>query len=156
MEKCRKKGLKPLLLQYLALIIGICYLANPLHHQISTVFHEASHLFTMPSSVMSHSDGKAAVKVHFVKEHDYAQEVHRHRLVDILNSIFEATAHTDESPEDALIFEIKFDKHLSKKQYTFKQKTYVKNPSEPFLQRVEKIKMGHCEVLEEPPQHQII
>ncbi|WP_149277111.1 hypothetical protein [Pareuzebyella sediminis] len=155
MKKSRKKGLKPLLIQSLALVIGICYLANPLHHQISTVFHEASHLFTMPNSVMSHSDSKASLATHSAREHDYAQEAHRHSIVDILDSIFEAADHSDDSSENALIFEIKFDKHLSKNQFTFQQKIYTKHRTKSIVQRVEKINMGHCEVLIEPPQNKV-
>lgn len=151
MQNGFKKGLKPQYIKQLALLMSICYLLNPLQHQINTVLHELSHGLEMPSSLLSHETPlDTSSKVH--ESHDHSEHVdeHEHLIVGFLNTIFEASNQDDASGNSQLV-EIKWDKHITSYQFTLTPN--FKNKIEKhFFPSKEKLKLGHSKKLEEPPQ----
>lgn len=144
------KGYKPIVIKYLALFIGVCYLANPLQSQVGSIFHEISHIFEAPDTPIGHSTASDKQNVvHHYQEHTHSDNQHEHTLIDMLNSIFNAT--DDGSQEESVLVEVKFDKHISTDQYLI-HKIYSKEKSFNFISKENNLIKGHFSILEEPPQ----
>ncbi len=134
-------------------MIVFCYLGSPMHHQIGVVFHEVSHLFIMPNSVMSHVPiQKQEELFHYSNEHVYYQMDKQHQIVDLFNLIFDAANDSGEPDGDSLLTHIKLDRHLTNEQYTFQINDLTNHHSNPILQLVMKVDIGHIQVLDEPPE----
>lgn len=151
-----KKGLKPFLIKNMALFMGICYLANPLHQQIGGLFHEISHVLQSPEAVASHPNGGH----HDFEVHDHGNQkagVHRlastdhhHDLLDLIDAIFDASDAQNPDGQTALIL-IKWDKHIGSQHYIPRHLfplTTSNNPS--MVER--KVKKGFLNLPKEPPQ----
>ncbi|NNE76209.1 MAG: hypothetical protein HKN31_03965 [Pricia sp.] len=135
----------------MALFISICYLANPLHNEITTIFHEVAHIFELPESTLSHSDiTNQSITDHHYHEHTYKVENHEHQLIALLNSIFDASD-KDNPSDDSLLVDISYDKHVSYPSYFSKKIISIKSKSN-YFQTEQTIIAGHLEVLKEPPK----
>jgi len=151
-----KKGLKPFVLKYMALFMGICYLANPLHQQIGSVFHEISHVLESPEAIAAHANGGHhdyevhGHDNHKATEHGMASTDHQHDLLDLIDAIFDAS--DEQNPEDqtALIL-IKCDKHISSQHYILQDILPLSTSHNPFLVE-QKVKKGFLNLPKEPPQ----
>ena len=134
------------------MFMGICYLANPLHEQIGSVFHEISHLLEPPNSIIAHSslaDHENAA--HPYHEHEELQSNHDHSIIETLNSIFGASDDT-ESSNEPLVTKIKFDKHITTDHYETRcTVSFITQHS--FGTSDEKVKKASIDVLGEPPQN---
>lgn len=145
------KGLKPFILKYMALIMGICYLANPMHRQISSVFHEISHVLESPDAILTHpQQANHDHRTHKNGEHRLANTDHQHILLDLMDSILDAS--DDQHPEDdtALIL-IKCDKHIGSGLSTLPKKIPI-TTSQNTIAVEQKVKIGYLDHPEEPPQ----
>ena len=151
MPKGFAKGIKPLFLQRLALLIGICYLMNPLQPQIKSIFHTISHAIEVPNSVIGHDSNSENEEVHGHFEHEIADLQHDHTLIDLLDTVLTASNETKDA-DDSLIIEIKIDKHITTCKYQlFANPTVVE--SNKFWLPKEKLKSGYLQNQKEPPRY---
>ena len=152
MRKYSIEGLKPFLIKYLATFIGLCYLANPLHHQISTVFHEVSHIMEVPDNLISHTTVSDHEKEahHYHYEHTHSDDKHEHELINLLDDIFD-NSNDDSSSGESFLTYVKYDKHITADEYLLKNGY----PEEKYFEfgsiQNNSIK-GYPKVLDEPPQ----
>lgn len=152
MYTIRKKGLKPHFIKYMALFIGLCYLANPFHNEIGLIFHELSHLVTPPSEILSHTSiADQKNSVHYEHEHNMLLEKHDHSVLDFIASMF-STSETDSSDQEALPSYEQFDKHLTVNTYTIQKRTSVYSRLN-FKGSSAKVTAGHFSIIEQPPQN---
>lgn len=150
MTRAFLKGLKPLLMKRLALLMGICYLASPLQQQITSVFHSVSHVLETPDYVMGHSSKAQNDTLHTHNEHSSHVYQHNHSLIDFIDSIWEASDHS-EHDENSILADIKVDKHLTTYQFEI-VKTFITKTTHQFWGGREKQKKGYFENLKKPPQ----
>lgn len=107
------KGLKPQFIKSMALIMGVCYLMNPLQNQIRNLLHTLSHELSQPASVLSHQQTTTEnQKIHSNHDHDERSFDHEHKVLDLVNSIFEASD-TDNDSDESQLVKVKYDKHIS-------------------------------------------
>lgn len=131
--------------------MGVCYLANPVHQQISSVFHEISHALESPETVLSHPQQKDhSHDAHEEGAHRLAANDHRHKLLDFMNSIFNASDEQNSDDETALIL-IKCDKHISSQQSILPKLFPLITSHYPFGME-QKVKKGFFNLPKEPPQ----
>ncbi|MEP3209522.1 MAG: hypothetical protein ABJN95_10055 [Maribacter sp.] len=154
MQKGFLKGLKPLIVQRLALLIGICYLMNPLHQQINSVFHEVSHALETPDYIMSHKSATLAHESHSHNDYQIDTLQHEHLLIDFIDSLFAASDENDGS-DDSVLTQIKIDKHITTYQYHL-QKEFNFRLLQKFWMALEKSETGYLSRLKEPPQYYLI
>lgn len=142
-----KKGLKPFFIKYMALLMGICYLATPFHKQIASVFHEISHLIEAPENIPGHPGPVAGANNHAEEwqshtlvsgndhghdddyrvlasdDHGHGEEHHVLASDDhehgILAVIVSIFDASEEhgTPDDSVPVPTKFDKHLASQKY---------------------------------------
>lgn len=136
----------------MALFIGICYLANPMQQQIRTVFHEIAHLLVAPETLLSHHSHSTAHSHdnHEEGEHTLVTADHQHTLLDLMDSIFDASDDRH-SEDDTVLLLIKWDKHLDSQRIIL-PKTFPLTTSQNFLAMEQKVKIGYLSHPEEPPQ----
>ena len=146
------KGLKPLLVKRVAMLIGICYLLNPLHNQLNDVLHVISHGIEMPDNIIEHdSPVLSDHHLHDQREHVSSIENHEHPLMKTVDLIFGTSSDHDGSKEN-IPGQVKIDKHLTCSSYPrisffFRQVEHV------FLNPFKKIKEGHLKIKENPPRN---
>lgn len=147
------KEFRPILVKWIAVLMGICYLMAPLHQQIGTVLHSVSHFFEMPGHIMSHDSflDHDSFKKHKHMEHEIGGTDHDHGIIDFLDSIFKASNDEDDS-QDALTTKIKIDKHYVETQY-LGQKHFDLNQSNDFSEIVCKYSDGYSNELYDPPRY---
>ena len=134
----------------MALFIGVCYLANPMQSQISSIFHEISHILEAPDTVIGHSAvGDKQHDAHHYHEHTHGDEQHEHTFIDLLDSIFNAS--DDGNQEESVLVDVKFDKHISTDECPV-YKIYPLEENLNFVSNENSLINGHSRVLEEPPQ----
>ncbi|MGJ8736184.1 hypothetical protein [Zobellia laminariae] len=141
---------RPELIKYLALVIALCYVLNPLHHQISTVFHEFSHALEMPDTVIGHDSFSNNENIHHAHEHVTEADNHEHKLIKIIDSIFDAS-NTNESSEDMLLADFKFGKHITTDYWLYNHIFHV-SLLQNFKSVENSLKLGHSTILEKPPR----
>jgi hypothetical protein len=152
MPRKSKKGLKPFFIKYLALFIGICYIANPLHQEIGKVFHEISHVLEVPDKLVSHpTASNHGNDTHHYHKHYKLVVDHQHKLIDLINSILNASEN-DKPSKESLLTDIKFDKHITTRNYTIKKSLPTSVQANHGTPK-NKIHIGHLEVLEKPPRN---
>jgi len=146
------KGLKPFAIKFMALFIGICYLANPMQQQIRTVFHEIAHLLEAPEILLSHHTHSTAHSHdnHEEGEHALVTADHQHTLLDWMDSIFDASDDRH-SEDDTVLLLIKCDKHLGS-QGIILPKIVPLTSSQNSIAIAQKAKTGYLAPPEEPPQ----
>ena len=146
------KGLKPLFIKKMALLMSICYLMNPLQQQINTVLHELSHGLELPNYVMTHEiDSKDAFETHVDDSHYDNAFTHKHTLVDFINTIFQASNDNNNS-NDSQHTEITWDKHITSNRLELPPKfelLIAKNFSAP----KQLLQEGQFKKLGRPPQN---
>ncbi|MGB7395014.1 MAG: hypothetical protein WA913_11520 [Pricia sp.] len=163
MKRNTDKSFKRSLAKCLAFLMGVCYLANPLHEQIRTVFHEISHMLEAPDTFLSHHsivtdhDHKTHHDHGMHPEYEAHQDQHRlsvndheHSFLDLLDSVLKASDE-DHPEDDSLLSSFTFDKHINPQEHPippmfpshFSQNTSVAE---------QKTKIGYNLVLEEPPR----
>tara|TARA_R110001632_G_scaffold230726_3_gene368474 strand:+ start:959 stop:1432 length:474 start_codon:yes stop_codon:yes gene_type:complete len=130
MQNGFKKGLKPYIVRYLGILMGICYILNPLHQQINTVFHKISHGLDMPNFVIPHANQSSYNKEHGSHHHLTEKGLHDHVFLDLVNSLFKTSNEENNSP-DSFMFTIKMDKHLLS-QWNIESKIIVVTPNNNF------------------------
>ena len=91
MRKGLSKGLKPKIIKHLALLMSCCYLLGPVQHHVTTILHEIAHGLEMPSSVLSHNSAGYDEEVHQAHKHEIVTVDHDHELIDLVDTIFEAS-----------------------------------------------------------------
>ena len=135
----------------MALLMGICYLANPMHEQIGSVFHEISHVFQYPENVIAH-DQQNHVKhlKHQDGHHHLATSDHQHILIDLINSVFDASDEQNPDGDTALVL-VKCDKHISS-QYIILPKKFPLFTTYNVFWMEQKAKKGFSNLPKEPPQ----
>ncbi len=136
----------------MAAFIGLCYLANPLHQQISTVFHEVSHIMEVPDYLISHtvvSDQEKEAH-HYHYEHAHSDNNHEHELINLLDDIFD-TSNDDSSSEESFLTYVKYDKHITADEY-FQKNRYPEKKYFGFGSIQNNSIGGYPKVLDEPPQ----
>ncbi|MBU2945679.1 hypothetical protein [Zobellia uliginosa] len=145
-----RNSIKPGLIKYLALIIAVCYIFNPLHQQLNTLFHEVSHVLEMPDTVVGHSSIFEKNKVHTAHEHLSLNTAHEHKFIKIIDAIFN-NSDTDNSSQDKVLTDFKFDKHLTT---TYANVSFVVYDvlSQNFKSVKNSLILGYISILEEPPR----
>ncbi|OBX27247.1 hypothetical protein LX77_02772 [Gelidibacter algens] len=151
MNLSHKKGLKPCVMNYLALLIGLCYLANPLHHEISSVFHEISHVAKAPSGLIGHDSVSEQEGItHSYHEHDLSLKEHTHVAIDLYESLFNTSDDHDSDNETVPSID-KLDKHITTHAYTSPQilMTFFRGEYNPLIK---KVTAGYLNMSKQPPQ----
>lgn len=154
MSRNIKKGLEPLVVKVVAIIMCVCYILSPLHKEIGVFLHEVTHLIDVPKRVLSHS--RTLDSGHLETHHQHALETsensHDHHILDLLDKIFEATD-TENKSEDSNVSVIKIDKHT---RYLEKYKNHlclVLNKQKGLTFYVtERTRLGHRKSPFLPPQ----
>jgi len=146
------KGLKLILIQRLALLIGICYLLNPLNHEIKVLIHGVSHALKAPSYIISHDLNSAHEHGSYSYADYHIDDLnHNHVLVDLIDSVLKAFDENNQS-EDSFLMKIKIDKHITTCQYQI-QKSFEIEIMQKFWPSQEKSKLGYQKCFKEPPQY---
>lgn len=143
-----KKGLKPLFIQRLALLVGICYLMNPLQQEIKSAFHTISHALEVPNSVIGHHSNSENDINHGHFEHETADIQHDHSFIDLLDSVFLASNESNDSDDSILV---KIDKHLTVYQFQLLDNLAIVESSN-YWSIKEKLKSGYFKNQKEPPK----
>ncbi|RFN59044.1 hypothetical protein [Marixanthomonas ophiurae] len=90
------------------LSLAVLYLIVPLHQSLSEGFHKLSHALTHTSANHHHD-----------LEHELDKEhTHEHKAIAFFNNLF--SADDTNSDKDALLFEIKYDKHITQEYFQLK------------------------------------
>lgn len=133
------------------MLMGICYLINPLQQQVYDVIHAISHTVASPNHILSHNVGHAGnLNVHKSPDHLYGELDHEHKLIDIVQTIFEASGE-DDNPQDDNFIKVKCDKHLVSNRIILSNRTIVLFVNH-FPHLIEELKKGHLIKWQEPPQ----
>lgn len=138
--------------------MGICYLANPMHQQIRTVFHEISHLLKAPETLLSHPSHNTGYSHSTGHGHDYHEDGehtmvtadHQHTLLDLMDSIFDASDEQHPEEDTALLL-IKCDKHISSR-HVILPKSFPLITSQNTNAMEQKVKIGYLAHPEVPPK----
>lgn len=135
----------------MALLMGICYLANPMHRQISSVFHEISHVLESPEAILSHPhQADHNHGIHEDGEHHFAATDHQHGLLDLMDSIFDAS--DEQHPEDDTALPLtKCDKHIGSRHLILPE-LFPFTTSQNSIAGEQNVKRGYLSHPEEPPQ----
>ena len=148
------KGLKPFIIKYMAMLMGICYLINPLQEPINVLLHEISHGIESPTHLIAH--GSISNFEHKSFDHYDASSYdlqHDHAIVDLINTIFETSDEKNNS-DKSLLKKVKIDKHITTNQFQL-QKHFKINIVSTFQMLQEKSRCGYFEKMKIPPQHLI-
>lgn len=145
------QGLKPKLFKQIALLMSICYLLGPLKPLLTPLLHELSHGLEMPTSVISHeTTAYNYMEVHDSHAHDNPKTDHDHKLIDLVDSIFEASNENHESDKNPTL-ETKLKKHITSEVMVVLIQFLEKDPKEYETFKVP-LNLGHSKVPYVPPQ----
>ncbi len=136
----------------LALLMGICYLINPLQRPLNFILHEAVTIFESPNGVLGHevaSAAKGSIERH-EQGHRTMEIRQAHNFVDLVSSLFEASEE-NEPPGDPYPETLKIDKHLTTLVVSVENnisliRSYDHNGHE------NKVRNGHLQKLKKPPR----
>lgn len=93
------------------LSLVVLYLMVPLHQSLSEGFHKLSHAITHTSANHHHE-----------LDHQLDREhTHEHKAIAFFNNLF--SSDDTGSDKDALLFEIKYDKHITQEYFKLKPVT---------------------------------
>lgn len=144
-----RNGLKTWVMKYMALLIGLCYLANPCHQVIYTVFHEVSHIISPPDAKVSATKINQKGKQNLNHEHDYLR-AHKHNTLNLMAALI--------NPSEALDLENKkllnthlIDKHISTNTLLIPKQfltVFKGDDAKP----VKKVIAGFLKIIDLPPQ----
>ena len=83
--------------QALVVFMCCCYLIQPLHQPVGTVFHSLSHFLGMPDQLIdSSSENSEKSNFHAHHQHQLVQDQHHHVIIDFFVSVFKANEPTSE------------------------------------------------------------
>lgn len=146
------KGFKPKLIKQIVLLVGICYLLNPLQNQIISVLHSISHGIEMPQNLLSHSDQNDELNIlHYDHNHDNRLSQHNHQFLDLVDSVFEAS-HEDGDSKKNQISKVKVQKHLTSSNIELPLK-YNNKLTKEYFSLSSQLKEGYPKKLEFPPNY---
>lgn len=148
------QGLKPLFIRICAILIGVCYLLNPLHDQLNEFLHTVSHAFELEHvSIDSSSIVKSDHHDYDYHEHASQTEHHDHFVIDLLDLVFSGTEDHNGSHE-SLITQLKIDKHIILSSYEhMNQLSY--RVEHLFLNPSQKTEKGILRTQEKPPKNHL-
>lgn len=136
--------------RYIAILLSLLYLANPLYQPISIVLHETIAFFESPNSVMGHQvDFYGIVNDFEVHEHEKMELEYGHELIELLESVLEKSEEK-KSSDGSIAENLKIDKHLVYTDFAIPLST-SENEAEYFYQ-VDKSMIGHPFEIEAPPK----
>ncbi len=146
------KGFKPNLIKQIVLLVGICYLINPLQNQITSVLHSISHGIEMPQTLLSHDENNDQLNnLHKHHNHDNSKSEHDHQFIDLVDSVFEASNEEGNS-EEIPVNKVKVKKHITSVSINLPLK-YDFKVSKEYFTFVSRLKEGYPKKLEFPPNH---
>lgn len=132
------------------MLIGICYLMNPLQNEINYALHTLSHTFEAPNSLLSHDFSNEKSKEHQIHQHNRSVILHNHEIIDFINNALQSDENHEHSNDNQSIV-VKIDKHLV--SYLYRVNTPNKIDSEhSFWSTDLKSKNGFLTKPVEPPQ----
>ncbi len=104
------KGCKPKFIKQIVMLVCICYLLSPLQNQIVRVLHSISHSIEMPQALLSNDHDSTGI--HNQHNHSTTLFEHNHKLINLVNSVFEASNdHKDH--EETILNKVKVKKHIN-------------------------------------------
>lgn len=139
----------------IAVLMGICYLINPLNQQLYNVLHTISHGLNAPTEVMEHKIiAFDHSRTHDSFSHRKHQMTHEHNLIDFVQTLFEASQNQGQTTDpNAPKFSI--DKHITAySQYNKLAKLYKLKESFSFT--VDNVHGGYTTLWLEPPTHNLL
>ncbi|AYN68428.1 hypothetical protein D1013_14070 [Euzebyella marina] len=142
--------MKEQLVKYVALAIAVCYLANPMHEHITEFFHDTTHFFESPETIINHHSFDKSHS-HGVHEHVGHNNSHEHNLIGLLNSIFESSDEDQGHNHDSIMTFLKYDKHITA-SIDFLSFTLILITPPVFKSNSDKIKKGFLPKIFEPPK----
>ncbi len=138
----------------MAMLMGICYLMNPLREPIHKFLHGISHSLEAPTTLISHSTISNSEHKSLDHYDSYQHQMnHDHGLIDFITTIFEASNENHNSDE-SLLKEIKIDKHITTEQISFKPPLLTKTRQSYHIP-LGKVYPDYFQKLIKPPQSQI-
>jgi len=149
MSKKKKHTIKSYIVTIVAVSISMLYVMNPIHEQISDVWHNILHAMEAPTYLLSHEENNAN-EVHHFHEHNLSINNHKHEVIDFISSIFEASDNNDSS-DDSFTLEIKIDKHLIS-EYVFFQNIALISIHQNFDGLIKKPFQGYKDTEYIPPR----
>ncbi len=154
MRKVYVKGLEPLLLKQVALLIGICYLIYPLHQQVRTALHTISHCLEIPGYIIPHDTivGPEGFS-HVHNKHEINSMYHNHYVLDLIDGIFKNINKKSESSE-TFLSKTKLDKYLFISRFELYKFVEPKIPHGFSIVQKKSLK-GFFNKLKEPPKYPI-
>lgn len=93
------------------MLIGICYLMNPLQNEINFALHTLSHALEAPNSLLSHDISNEKGKEHQIHQHNQSVILHNHYIIDFIYNALQANENNEHSNDNQSIV-VKVDKHL--------------------------------------------
>lgn len=144
-----RKGLKPWVMKYMALLIGVCYLANPFHQVIYTVFHDVSHIISLPNVTVSASKINQNGELSFYHEHDHLQ-AHNHTTLNLMEALINPSEALDLESKKVLSTHL-IDKHISINTLLITKQfltVFKGDDAKP----VKKVIAGFLKIIDLPPQ----
>ena len=153
MNKNAQKGLKPFVFKVVIIAMSICYVFGPSHNEVNKFLHVLTHQLEMPDNIITHSiTMHSDYKVHGTHSSNKSEEVHNHKLLEFLDTLFKASD-SEKNKENSKIISFKIDKHLTTK-YSYKNQQLTSSiPVEHlFLFTKQKIQKGFRSGVIEPPQ----
>ncbi len=147
------KWVKPMFIKQIAMLMCICYLLNPMYHQVNNLLHTISHGLEIPDVVLSHQAraSDAHNYSHGYHEHGISEVQHKHSFIDFVNAIFEAL-NTEDQSSDTSIKDKKIDKHIATQQYHL-HKLITINVDVVFWEFVRKSHVGYQYTTDRPPEN---
>ncbi|TXE05974.1 hypothetical protein ES711_14145 [Gelidibacter salicanalis] len=144
-----RNGLKTWVLKYMALLIGLCYLANPCHQVIYTVFHEVSHIISPPDVTVSATKINQKEKQNLNHEHDHLR-AHNHNALNRIAALINPSDGLDLDNKNLLNTYL-IDKHISTNILTLSKilPTVIQNNDD---NPINKVIVGFLEIIELPPR----
>ncbi|MEG3658595.1 hypothetical protein V5097_14385 [Arenibacter palladensis] len=106
-----KKGFKPALIKHIAIIMGICYLMNPIRQQLISLLYNVAHELEQPNYVLLHPTPSAIPQVHATHLHVAIERFHEHAFLDFVSTFF-STFNEEDHARDSHFDSIPLDKHL--------------------------------------------
>lgn len=148
------KGLKPFIIKYVAMLMGICYLINPLQEQIHILLHEITHALESPTQIISHESNLNFEHKSLNHFDPSANDIkHEHGIVDLINLVLDSSSEKN-NPKESLLKEVIIDKHITINQFQL-QKRFKIDIVSTFRMFKEKSKCGYFEKKIKPPQNLI-
>lgn len=134
------------MIKYGALLIGICYLANPLHHEIGSILHGLSHFLEAPETILDHGHEH---ETHAYHQHD-AENTHEHSAINFIDSLFDAFD-GEQDQKKSVVKGQELDKHLNTESYSL-QPIFSLPETTNFAVVGAQLKKGYPNIPLEPPR----